>query len=667
MVRNLFLFFVFCFLFGLTASSQNVDTINLDPINIISFYWANDKIPTTQKTFDIEKNSTNTKEVPIYLSTTPSITSNSDGGYNIGYSYMRMRGVDQTRINFTLDGIPLNEPEDQGFYSSNFPDFISSMNSVQIIRGIGQSNYGTSSYVGSVNFESKNLSDNSSLIFIRDFGSYNTNKRSFEINSRDLIKKMRIYYRFSNMKTDGYKEHSGSDGNSSFFKIGYYDDNKKDAIKFVFFNGDVDNNLAWYGVTKQQMELYGRRYNANTINETDTYKQILTYLQHNHNINNNSNITTTLYYNKLDGYWAYDFGDIIRYNVMSDYYGLISNYIYDKNGFKINIGVSGSLYNRIHFGDTPDRIKLYENKGIKNGLTAYSKFSYTYKNFTSYIDIQENLMNYKFVKDNINANSLGMPNKKWDFFNPKGGLLYSLDNNKKIYFSIGKTYREPTRADMFGGVDNLDSIYRFIDIEEESVVDYEFGLKIDNELMKYNLNYFYMNFDNEITLSGAIGQNGLPLMTSVKKSFRSGIESDLNYSFHRKKFVFYNNFTFMYNKIKTNYDGDLDPVMTPSFLINTRLDYNYKKKYILSTEYKYISSRWIDIKNTAKLEPFNEINFSLKYVGSNIDVSFCINNLFNNKNFSTAYMGYENEILYMVSAERNYYLSLIFKLCNIDE
>ncbi len=626
------------------------DTINLKEVDIISFYRADKKIPVTQKTAITENSYT--EEVPIYLSKTPSITSNSDGGHNIGYSYMRLRGIDQTRINFTLDGIPLNEPEDQGFYSSNFPDFVASTSSTQIIRGVGPSNYGVSSYVGSVNFESKNLPDSAYLKLIRDFGSYNTNKRGFEINTGSL-KNLALYYRISSMNTDGYKEHSGSDGYSSFFKIGYF--KKNDIFKFSFFNGNVNNNLAWYGVTKKEIEDYGRRYNANTINEDDEYKETLAYLQYIHNINNKSDITTSVYYSKLDGYWAYDYGDIIKYNVRSNLYGLTTNYVFNKNNFKINVGINGSTYNRLHFGET--NIKLYENKGIKNNLNTYSKLSYSKRNFTTYIDLQESFISYDYVKDIIDPISVGMNKKEWRFFNPKAGLSYNFNNNK-IYLSVGKMQREPTRADMFGGLDNLDvNNINFTNISPEDVIDYEIGLNIDKKSLKYNLNYFYMDFNNEITLSGALGQNGLPLMSSVDRSFRSGFESDLDVLY--KNFELNNNFTFMYNEIKTD-SGNFKPVMTPDFLINTSLTYNYKK-FELSMTHKYISKRYIDLENTSTLDPFQELGMNLKYKTKNFDISFITNNLTNEKNFSTAYLSY-GEILYMVSAERNYYLSLIFKL-----
>jgi iron complex outermembrane receptor protein len=289
------------FIYGQNISK---DTIDIKTYEIVGVR-ADNNTPITKT--NLKEKEINTlynyyEELPLFLNKTPNITSSTDGGHNLGYVYFRLRGIDQTRINMTLNGIPLNELEDQGVYFSNYPDFLSTVKSMQIQRGVGTSSYGTSSYGGSINFVSKDGNKRNTLIDIGG-GSFNTMKFSIE-NSTGLINnKISFYTRFSKFSTDGYKYNSGNDGMSFFLNGGYY--GNKDVIKIIAFNGKVKNGMSWFGESYENI-MIDPRTNSNTEREIDEFNQSLISIIYNREINKKLFINVNGFYNKLKGYWLYD-------------------------------------------------------------------------------------------------------------------------------------------------------------------------------------------------------------------------------------------------------------------------------------------------------------------------------------------------------------------------
>ena len=352
-------------------SQDTSKTVSLGDV-VITGVRADSKTPISQKT--IFKSSIDStyqgEELPIQMDKTPSVTSQSDGGHPNGYTTFRLRGIDQTRINMTLNGVPLNEPEDQGVYTSNYPGFTNNIKSMQIQRGVGTSSNGVASYAGSINFESQNGTQKKTEIDLGG-GSWNTQRINVS-NSTGLSKKgFALFTDLSAYRTDGYKYHSGGSGYSFFASGGYY--GQKDIIKLTGFIGNAKNKMAWLAVSDSTIKS-DRRTNANTNGDNDNFTQSLVQLQHMRVINRNSKITNTVFYNRLDGVWDLSLEslgagtDKIKYQLGSNFGGAISNYNYTKDNLRIDIGVSGNQYARTHSGSIyPDTKELlYKNTGSKN-------------------------------------------------------------------------------------------------------------------------------------------------------------------------------------------------------------------------------------------------------------------------------------------------------------
>lgn len=257
----------------LKIQNDTLKKLQLEEVSI-NAVRSDKKLPVTETTIskaNIDQNYTG-QEMPVILAKTPSITWYSDGGNYTGYSYLRLRGLDQTRVNFTLNGVPLNEPEDQGAYFSNYPDFLNSIGSIQIQRGVGISTNGSASFAGSVNMESPSLNDSAYTEINTSYGSYHTYRLSPEFNTGLLKNNWSFYGRYSNVGSNGFREHSGTKGQSFFFSGGYI--GKKGILKFTSFNGNSKNEMAYLAVVDTTLK---NNYRANSLtqDEKDEFKQSL--------------------------------------------------------------------------------------------------------------------------------------------------------------------------------------------------------------------------------------------------------------------------------------------------------------------------------------------------------------------------------------------------------
>ena len=630
------IFTLILILFNLTLWSQ-IDTIiitqELEAVEIQGIR-SNDKSPISQKTLKQKSIEVNyhSQELPLYLNSTPSITSSSDGGHNHGYVYFRLRGIDQTRINMTLEGVPLNEPEDQGVYFSNYPDFLNSVKSVQIQRGVGTSSNGVSSYAGSINFEAQNgLQKEGTQIEIMN-GSWLTTKLALENYSGLNKNKTAIYTRFSGFGTQGYKYHSGNTGYSIFINAGYY--GNKDVLEMIAFSGRIHNQLAWFAVDKYTIEEVDLKINYNTKREDDDFNQTMLILKYKKKLTKNTNFTTAAFFNHLDGAWRLDMlplggGDTIHnYQLSSNFYGLITNFNITRQKFRLNVGLNGNVYERNHWmAYLPQIEKQYLNTGHKNELAGYVKTGFDLGKLTFFGDIQLRNTFFEYEGD------YNLPKQNWFFINPKGGLLYNFNQQINTYFYIGQSHREPTRTDIFMGEDNPTT---HKEIKPEEVIDFELGTNLKMEKLAGQVNLYYMNFKNEITLLGALGSNGLPLMTNVQNSYRSGLEIDLTY----QPWTFFQadgNASFSYNRIK-DVGRQFEPLYTPSTVINlgTQL-HNNKRQVFVRFESKIHSKSYIDWENTMITPAFAIFNTQIGVKIKNIKISTRLNNLFDKLYYTNGY------------------------------
>lgn len=656
-----FIFLLIAFLyFGQLKAQDNLlhdSAKSLQEITIT--YQANKSTPVTFQNISsklIETKSTG-QEPSFLLSETPSITNYSDAGNSQGYSYFRLRGIDQTRINLSLDGVPLNEPEDQGAYFSNYPDILNSISRIQIQRGVGTSKNGVASYGGSVQLFTPNLYDSAKTTFGLGYGSFNSLRAFFEYSS-GIKKRKSLYFRASQIYSDGYKYNSSNNAQSVFCSGNLFYD--KSTWGFKIIAGHQQNRLAWLGVSDSLINI-DRKTNANK-NEKDQFTQCLAQLQNDWRINKNNSVQTSIYYTFLKG--DYDFNlngflglpttnELYNYAFQSNLFGVFSNYNFSKKQFNWKTGIHANIYDRQHIGSEKSLGQLYKNTGYKNEMSVFTKADYTFKHFTLFADIQYRHTNYDY------KGSVAFEKLSWDFINPKAGLSYEIKPNAIIYYSIGGTGREPTRNDIFGGNDDLlaDSSGNAIisNKSPEYVTNQEFGFRHQSKKINLNANLYYMDFKNEIVLDGKFGPNGLALTNKVERSFRTGVELSINYQLS-KRVNLINNSSFNYSRIKEQQEV-FSPILTPPLIINQEVTYGYKQ-FTIGITGRYQDKSFIDFANTSSIKSYFLLNARVAYETKGFQLSFFVNNITNAKYFNNGYVDFDESKKYFVQAPINFYTSI---------
>ncbi len=646
---------------------------------IIRGVRADELTPVSQKT--LSKNQIEQtyygQEMPVLLTQTPSVNYYSDAGNSFGYSYMRLRGIDQTRINFTLNGLPLNEPEDQGVYFANFADFGNSLQSIQVQRGVGTSTWGTALYAGSVNFESINLAADTvaSAELQAGYGSFGSYRIAPEYSTGLLKNKLAFYGRYSLVHTDGYKYHSGTNANSFFLSGGYF--GKKDFIRFTGFSGFTTNEMAYVPAALADIQ-QDPRTNYLTKDETDKFSQQLAQLQYTHQFSPFLSVVASGYYIRLQGGYDILFAPVLqRFSVASHFGGGMLNANYSRNQLTASIGIHANTYQRDHFSGIHPNVseRLYTNTGHKNELSAFAKATYTWNRFHLYADVQIRSVAFRYVPDKNYG--LGFISTQWNFFNPKAGITYQATKNVSMYASVGKTSREPTRNDLFAGFDDLDTsnlgfIGNLHQVKPESVVDVEAGVKVAFASFTAQVNGFAMEFRNEIAPIGQLSYIGLPLRKNVAQSYRRGVELDLTWK-PLPNLTFTQNTAYMQAQIK-EYTSDADsvtyrnitPLLSPKWILNQAVLYvlplpaNKPLRGEIELSSRYVSQSFLaNDDNSAFTTPaFHILNARLALQFQKwVKLSFLVNNL-TDKLYFTSGQVTNNQPYYFVQARRNYFVTL---------
>ena len=605
------------------------------------------------------------QDLPILLNFSPSVVTTSDAGAGIGYTGIRIRGVSPQSTNITINGIPYNDPESLGTFWVNLPDFTSSVESLQIQRGIGTSTNGSGAFGASINILTDKISQFAYTDIANSFGSYNTLKHTVKMSTGIINDQFEISGRFSKIDSDGYIDRAYSDLKSYFIQANYFDENT--LIKVITFGGHEKTYQSWYGITKEQM-IENRRQNPYTYeNEIDNYKQDHFQLHWSEQINNILSTNISLNYTDGRGYFEQyrdddsvetysgivksdldengnETGttDLIRRRWLdNDFYVLNAslNYNYEN----LNLILSGSYSNYIgdHFGEViwarnfddnySIRDRYYEGNGKKNDLSFFTKVSYKLKDILIYGDLQLRKINYKtsgITSDLINLKL----DKKYNFFNPKIGISHNLNSNSLIYLSYSRANREPSRSDYENNPD----------IKPEKLNDLEFGYRLSSDKLELNLNAYYMLYNEQLVLTGAIDDVGAPIRTNSGSSYRVGIESEINLELS-KKLDISSNLTLSSNKNKeviSNYNGALTNFgktnlsYSPNFITNNTINYKFTEKFSLSMLSKYVGKQFMgntDAKNSILESYFvNDLNFNLKIIPKRIFNEIVVSGLINN-------------------------------------
>jgi len=653
---------VFLFFIASISAQDSLKTISEQSLNeVVINYQADKHTPVTFQNISSKllKVKSIGQEPSFIFSETPSVTNYSDAGNSQGYSYFRLRGIDQTRINISLDGVPLNEPEDQGAYFSNYPDLLNSASKIQIQRGIGTSKNGVASYAGSIQLFSPSLADSTFTTIGMGYGSFNSLRAYCEYNS-GIKKRRALYIRTSQIYSDGYKYNSSNNSRSVFISGGLFFD--KSTWKMNILAGQQQNQLAWLGVSDSLISI-DRRTNANK-NEQDKFTQCLGQIQNSWRLNSSSTLESSVYATYLNG--NYDFNlngflglpttsEMYNYAFESNLFGLFSNYTFRRNKLSWTTGIHANKYSRQHIGSENSLGQLYRNTGNKNEASVFTKISFKLKKLSFYTDIQYRYATFEYV------GTVPLDKFQWQFLNPKAGVSIDLNKNTSVYYSAGNSGREPTRNDMFGGSDDLlsdSSGNAMISISSpEYVVDHELGVRLSDKNFVFNFNVYYLDFKNEIVLNGKFGPNGLALTNNVAKSFRTGAELNVSYKLG-KYFMLVNNSSFNYSRIKEQSEI-FSPILTPPFIINQEVIYSLKGLTI-SLAARYQHKSFIDFANTSLVNSYLLLNTRFAYEFQSFQVAVCVNNLTNSKYYNNGYVDFDGKNKYFVQAPLNFSTSITY-------
>ena len=616
------------------------------------------------------------QDLPILLNYLPSVVTTSDAGAGIGYTGIRIRGVSPQSTNITINGIPFNDAESHGTYWVNLPDFSSSVENLQVQRGVGTSTNGSGAFGASINILTDAVSDIAFATISSSIGSYNTFKNTIKF-STGLINNFELSARLSKINSDGYVDRAFSDLKSYFIQGSYSDENT--LIKALTFGGHERGYQAWYGVTSDQIK-ENRRQNPYTYeNEIDNYKQ--DHFQFHWNEKLNLSWSTNLGLNYTDGRGYYEqyreddsidgysgilssdldsnrnelgTTDLIRRRWLdNDFYVLNASVDYNSKNLNLNFNSFYSSYSGDHYGEIiwartfsqngKIRDRYYEGNGKKKDFSVFSKASFNLGEKTEiYTDLQFRKVNYKtsgITSDLVNM----ILNKEYNFFNPKFGVSYKFKPNSMFYFSYARANREPSRSDYEAN---------FL-IKPEELNDLELGWRFRNQKIKLNINSYYMLYSNQLVLTGELDDVGTPIRTNSGNSYRLGIEID-NFLKLSKKTTFQTNITLSSNKNKEiiskvngeiyNY-GKTNISFSPNLILSNIFSYMPNEYTTLSLLSKYVGDQYMsnnDSKNSLLESYFiNDLNFTYQIktnkLFNSIIFSALINNLFNIEYISNGY------------------------------
>ena len=661
----------------------------------------------------IEKNNSG-KDIPFLINSTPSTYSTSDAGNGIGYTGVRIRGSDATRINVTINGIPYNDSESHGVFWVNVSDLASSANSIQVQRGVGSSTNGGGAFGGTVSIKTGKASEDFKLKYSSSAGSYKSFKNTLELNSGLIKNKINMNLRLSKINSDGYVDRATSDLKSYYASASYYSD--KTSIDLINFSGKERTYQSWWGTPEGRINNdieemnnvianngysdeqadnllnSGRTFNYYTYdNQTDNYQQDHYQMHFNHDISNTANLHLALHYTYGRGYYEefreddnlsnyYDFLenkslDLVRRRWLSNhFYGLTYSFSKKFDKSEINIGGALNEYDADHFGEIiqPQLMvsePYYFSKSFKKDGNIFIKYNLNITESAElFTDMQLRGYSHK-MKGNDNDKSIIDVDKNNVFFNPKVGLTKSLNDKVILYGSVAVANREPIRSDY------IDSK---IETKHESLVNIELGKGINYNRGSFNTNLYLMEYNNQLITTGEVNDVGAYIRENVKKSRRFGVEftnvlntkdfyvnsslslsRNLVYNFNETLYDYGADFS-QYNIIENKY-VITDLAFSPGVLLNNHFEWKANKFLSFILNSKYVGKQYLDNTSNEKrvLRDFLINDFKIQTnltnnVFNNLFFKIEINNIFNVKYSSNGYtFGYYGGMDYEV--RENYF------------
>jgi iron complex outermembrane recepter protein len=525
------------------------------------------------------------QEMPFLLGATPAVNFQSDTGLPAGYAYFNIRGIGPTRLNVTLDGVPLQDPEDQALYFSNFGDFASVVDSIQVQRGVGTSSVGAASYGGSVNFASVSPADRRGVEAQVGGGSWGTGRGTVAGNSGLLGGAWGLYGRMSGQTTNGFRHHSGVDQGTLYY--GATRSGPRSLFKVFGFSGREHTQLAYLATDEATLES-DLRANALSPDETDRFGQDFVQAQYTHLVGDATTLTAQAYYNGAQGWfgiWDESHESLQRYGIDGQFVGLVLGATHRRGRLGFNWGAHVNDFARDHFMDVVGGSRAYQNTGRKSEYSTFLKTAWDAGRFRLWVDAQVRGARFEYQGDQ----PLG--SVSWTFFNPKAGVRFDPSPALGLYASVGRMGREPARSDMLNGEDNASVPYDLEAVEPERVVDYEAGVELRHRHLTARADVYAMEFQSEIALTGELSEIGLPVRRNAGRSHRRGVELDLAYlpsprwrlaataSLSRNRIESWTQFYDVYDADGAWVDTtrvvyrDTAPLLTPSILVNGTVEW----------------------------------------------------------------------------------------------
>ena len=623
------------------------------------------------------------QDIPVLLNYLPGVVTTSDAGAGVGYTGIRVRGSDATRVNVTINGIPYNDSESQGTFWVNLPDFASSIESLQLQRGVGSSTNGSGSFGASLNIDTDRSSKEAYAQIANSYGSFDTRKHSVKFSTGLLNDRVEISGRVSNITSDGYIDRASSDLKSYFLQGSYKTDNT--FIKALVFGGREVTYQSWFGIDEQTLStnptfnpagMYSDEDGTVRFhqNQVDDYDQDHYQLIWNERYNNNWSTSATLNYTKGSGFFeeykedaSLDFhgllpitidgetsaeSDLVRRRWLeNNFYALSANAHYKDENWDTTTGVFYSYYQGLHFGEViwatnftgpnfGDR--YYSGTGDKHEFTTFSKASYKINNSWSVFgDLQMRIVNYKtagLTSDKVNM----IVDEQYEFFNPKFGASYSLNQGNQLYISYGRASREPRRSDFEQGV-----------FTPEILDDYELGWRFTGENNTLSANLYYMDYKDQLVLTGQLDDSGGFIRETSGNSYRAGLEVEGDFKVLQQLHV-RPNIALSSNKNKdytTSRDGALVNLGTtnisfsPSFIAGNSIDYSPTQNLQIALLSKYVGEQYLGNidSQTSKLDAYFLNDFSVNYTitklsfAKSLVLQGLVNNIFDVKYISNGY------------------------------
>ena len=642
-------------------------------------------------------------DFPYLVTMTPSAIATSDAGAGIGYTSLRIRGTDGSRINVTANGIPVNDSESHTVFWVNIPDLASSVKDIQIQRGVGTSTNGAGAFGASINMQTSSFSTKPYAGFSASAGSFGTHKETLSAGTGLIGDHWALDIRLSDIGSDGYIDRASTRLNSYYLQGAYY--GNRTTVRFISFAGKEETYHTWNYASKEEMQQYGRRYNSCGYmytdadgkahyydNQTDNYVQKNFQLLVDHQFSNRWSMDIGLHYTKGDGYYQeYKSGrklveyalqpftldgnvvkksDLVRKKAMDNHFGgAIFSLNYRNSRLDATLGGGANRYFGRHFGNvlwvkeyignlTPDH-EYYRNNGAKNDANIYLKADYRLTgNLNIYADLQYRHIDYKINGHNDKWNDAEDALQKlaidesFDFFNPKAGLSWQIDRSNRLFASVSMAHKEPTRNNYTDG--------KLHDRPAaERLIDYELGYTFGNSIFKAGANLYFMDYKDQLVLTGELNEIGEPLAANIPDSYRAGIELmagialpcgfrwDANATFSRNRIkdfteVLYDDDT--YERWEINH-GETRLSFSPEIIVNNTFAYSWHGLEA-SLQSQYVGKQYMSNcdQEEHRLDAYFVSNLRLAYTfklphTKSITIGATVYNIFNEEYENNGYAG----------------------------